>query len=60
MPRMYMHLPDDLTIQAPDEASFEKFVEENKQPIIDFFTRAEMNRQISFLEKNHNDYISTK
>ena len=49
-----------LTIQAPDEASFEKFVEENKQPIIDFFTRAEMNRQISFLEKNHNDYISTK
>lgn len=49
-----------LTIQAPDEASFEKFVEENKQPIIDFFTRAEMNRQIVYLEKNHSDFISTK
>lgn len=49
-----------LTIQAPDEASFEKFVEENRQVIIDFFTRAEMNRQISVLEKKHNDYISTQ
>lgn len=49
-----------LTIQAPDEESFEKFVEENRQVIIDFFTRAEMNRQISVLEKKHSDYISTK
>ena len=49
-----------LTIQAPDEATFEKFVNENKQAIIDFFTRAEMNRQISLLEKNHNDFISKK
>ena len=38
-----------LTIQAPDEASFEQFVTENKQTIIDFFTRAEMNRQITQL-----------
>ena len=37
-----------LTIQAPNEEEFEKFVEENKQTIVDFFTRAEMNRQISF------------
>ena len=49
-----------LTIQAPDEASFETFVTENKQTIIDFFTRAEMNRQITQLEKKHNDYVSTK
>lgn len=49
-----------LTIQAPDEASFEKFVSENTQVIIDFFTRAEMNRQITVLEKKHNGYISTK
>ena len=49
-----------LTIQAPDEASFEQFVTENKQTIIDFFTRAEMNRQITFLEKKHNDYVTTK
>ena len=49
-----------LTIQAPDEASFQTFVTENKQTIIDFFTRAEMNRQITQLEKKHNDYVSTK
>ena len=49
-----------LTIQAPDEASFETFVTENKQTIIDFFTRAEMNRQIAQLERKHNDYVSTK
>lgn len=49
-----------LTIQAPDEESFGLFVEENKQVIIDFFTHAEMNRQISLLETKHSDYISTK
>ncbi len=36
-----------LTIQAPNEEEFEKFVEENKKTIVDFFTRAEMNRQIT-------------
>lgn len=49
-----------LTIQAPDENSFEKFVEENTQVIVDFFTHAEMNRQIVLLENSHSDYISTK
>ena len=49
-----------LTIQAPDEASFENFVEENRQVIIDFFTHAEMNRQISVLKDKHSDYIATK
>ena len=49
-----------LTIQAPNEQEFEKFVNENKQVLLDFFTRAEMNRQIAGLEKKHNDYISTK
>lgn len=49
-----------LTIQAPDEATFEQFVTENKQVIIDFFTHAEMNRQIAVLESKHSDYISTK
>lgn len=49
-----------LTIQAPDEASFAKFVEENRQVIIDFFTRAEMNRQMTVLEKKHSNYISNK
>lgn len=49
-----------LTIQAPDEATFQKFVEDNKQVIIDFFTHAEMNRQISVLEDKHSDYVTTK
>ncbi len=49
-----------LTIQAPNDEAFETFVTENQQVILDFFTRAEMNRQITLLEKNHNDYISTK
>lgn len=49
-----------LTIQAPNEKEFETFVEENRQVIVDFFTRSEMNRQIRMLERSHSDYISTK
>ena len=49
-----------LTIQAPDEASFAQFVTENRQVIIDFFTHAEMNRQIRILKDKHSDYVSTK
>ncbi len=49
-----------LTIQSPDEASFAQFVTENKQVIIDFFTHAEMNRQITILEDSHSEYVATK
>lgn len=49
-----------LTIQAPDEASFKEFVEANTQVIVDFFTHAEMNRQIVALEESHSNYIATK
>ena len=49
-----------LTIQAPNEEEFGKFVEENKKTIVDFFTRAEMNRQITFLEGKHSNFISQK
>ena len=49
-----------LTIQAPNEEEFEKFVKENRQTIINFFTRAEMNRQITSLEKKHSNFISNK
>ena len=49
-----------MTIQAPNEKSFEEYVEENKQTIIDFFVKAEMNRQINLLKDKHNNYISTK
>lgn len=49
-----------LNIQAPTEDEFETFVRENKQVIIDFFTRAEMNRQIVQLKDKHNTFISNR
>lgn len=49
-----------LTIQSPNEDDFEAFVTENKQTIIDFFTRAEMNRQIKTLEEKHSDEMANK
>ena len=47
-----------LTIQAPNDQEFETFVEQNSQQIIDFFTRAEMNRQMGILETRHNDKVT--
>lgn len=49
-----------MTIQAPDEASFEEFVTKNRQVILDFFTKVEMNRQIALLKKDHSNLVSTK
>ncbi|WP_455672068.1 DUF4837 family protein [Phocaeicola sp.] len=49
-----------MTIQAPNEKEFEEFVEKNGQVIIDFFVKAEMNRQVSLLREKHNDIVSTK
>ena len=49
-----------MTIQAPDEKSFEEFVTKNRQVIVDFFTKAEMNRQIQQLKKKHSNVISAK
>ncbi len=57
---VYAYPQSILTIQAPDEASFADFVQENRQVIIDFFTHAEMNRRIEMLENSHSDYIATK
>lgn len=55
---VYVNPQAILTIQAPDEASFQQFVTENRQTIIDFFTKAEMNRQIALLENAHSDAIA--
>lgn len=49
-----------MTIQAPNQKTFEEFVEKNKQTIIDFFVKAEMNRQINLLKDKHNKDISAK
>ncbi len=47
-----------MTIQAPNEEELQKTVEENKDVILSFFTRAEMNRQIRNLEKHHENNAS--
>ena len=49
-----------MTIQAPDEKSFEEYVNKNKQVIVDFFTKAEMNRQIGLLKKEHSGVVAAK
>ena len=49
-----------MTIQAPDEKEFADFEEKNKQVIIDFFVKSEINRQINLLKEKHNDAISAK
>ena len=49
-----------MTIQAPDEDSFEEFVTKNKQVILDFFTKSEMNRQIALLKKEHSSVVAAK
>ncbi len=43
-----------LTIQSPNAEDFRQFVSENGQTIIDFFTSAEMNRELKNLEKKYN------
>lgn len=47
-----------MTLQAPNEESLATFVEENAQSIIDFFTKAEMNREIENLREKHNPEVS--
>ena len=49
-----------MTIQAPNQEEFADYVSKNGNLIIDFFTRAEMNREIKLLEKKHNQTISAK
>ncbi|MBR5804192.1 MAG: DUF4837 family protein [Bacteroidaceae bacterium] len=42
-----------MTIQAPSEEAFAEYVGKHKQTIVDLFTRAEMNRQVKLLKKDH-------
>ncbi|MGL5937659.1 MAG: DUF4837 family protein [Phocaeicola sp.] len=49
-----------MTIQAPNEAEFEEYVEKNKQVIVDFFVKAELNRQMALLKEKHNIIASEK
>ena len=55
---VYSHPQMVMTLQAPDEASLAKYIEDNAQSIIDFFTKSEFNREISNLREQHNPMIS--
>ena len=43
-----------MTIQSPSREEFQEYVTKNAQIIIDFFTSAEMNRELRDLKKKHN------
>ena len=43
-----------------DEKSFGEYVAQHAQTIVNFFTRAEMNRQMRVLETSYNDYVYTE
>lgn len=45
------------TIQAHDANQFKEFVSDNRDMIIDFFTRAELNRQIELLREDHQPLV---
>lgn len=47
-----------MTLQAPDEESLTEYINNNQQSIIDFFTKAEMNREIEKLRERHNPEVS--
>lgn len=49
-----------MSIQAADVNQFKQYVNENRQSIIDFLTRVEMNREIDLLKKTHNMNVSQK
>lgn len=49
-----------MNIQAPDVKRFMKFIDDNQDLIRDYFTRAELNREVDALEKSHNVYVSQK
>ena len=55
---VYSHPQMVMTLQAPDEASLAKYVEDNAQSIIDFFTKSEFNREINNLREQHNPMVS--
>ena len=55
---VYAHPQMVMTLQAPDEASLAQYVEDNAQSILDFFTKAEMNREIENLREEHNLEVS--
>lgn len=46
-----------MTIQAPDAIKFKHFVMDNRDVIVDFFTKAELNRECDLLREDHQPYV---
>lgn len=55
---VYAYPQSVVTIQGPTEESLAEYVSEHGSAIVDYFTKAEMNRQIAILEKNHNKSLA--
>jgi len=49
-----------MTLQAHDEDQLADYLQKNGQQILDFFTRAEFNRQVRYLEDTHNATVTEK
>lgn len=49
-----------MTLQAHDEDQLQTFLQQNGQQLLDFFNRAELNRQIQALSEQHNNVMSEK
>ena len=49
-----------MSIQSPNQKDFAEYVSKHGQVIVDFFTRAEMNREVSQLKTKHSEVISAK
>ena len=49
-----------MTIQSPSQEDFADYVSKHGNVIVDFFTRAEMNRQIKLLEKEHSSLVAAR
>ena len=49
-----------MTLQAHDEEQLAEYIRTNGQQILDFFTRAEFNRQVEFLADSHNPLVTEK
>lgn len=49
-----------MTIQSPDENELTAYVNTHRNAIVEFFTLAEMNREVEFLKQHHNRNLSDK
>lgn len=47
-----------MVIQSPSEKDFAEYVGKNKQTIVDFFTKIEMNRQVKLLAKDFSPLVA--